>query len=270
MTQSQAPHDPYSSYRLLAVTVVERVATVTLKNPPANVLSAGLLTELEELAARLQTDPAVRVSILTGLGRFFCTGADIAELSRVTTARDGVALARRGQALFTRVEESDKPFIAAINGGCLGGGLELSMACHLRLAAAGVSLGLPEVQLGLIPGYGGTQRLPRLIGPSKAFELILTGGTMTAEEACDCGLVTRVVPALDLLKEARAVARAIAARSRPAVQAALRALRAAQDQPMAEGLAREAELFGALCESPDKKEGTTAFLEKRPPKFTDV
>jgi enoyl-CoA hydratase/carnithine racemase len=255
---------------LLTVATLERVALVTLNNPPANVLSTALLSELEQVVSRLETDPAVRVIVVTGKGRFFCTGADIRELAQINTGREGVALATRGQALFTRVEQADKPFIAAINGACLGGGLELAMACHLRVAAAGVTFGLPEVQLGLLPGYGGTQRLPRLIGLSRAADLILTGATITAEEARDCGLVTRIVPAIDLIKEARAVGLTIATKSRPAVQAALRALRCALDRPMAEGLACEADLFGALCESPGKKEGTSAFLEKRAPKFADL
>jgi enoyl-CoA hydratase/carnithine racemase len=270
MAQNPGQQDPYSAYRFMTVVIVERVATVTLNHPPANVLSAALLGELEQLLARLERDAAVRVVILTGKGRFFCTGADIRELALVNTAREGLELSLRGQALFNRVEQFEKPVIAAINGTCLGGGLELAMACHLRIAATGTDFGLPEVQLGLIPGYGGTQRLPRIIGVSKAAELILTGATITAEEALSYKLVTRVVPALDLIKEARAVARTIASKSRPAIQSALQAFRAALDRPMSEGLTREAELFGELCESPDKKEGVSAFLEKRPPRFTDL
>ncbi len=143
------------------------------------------------------------------------------------------------------------------------------MACHMRVVAAGVLLGLPEIKIGLIPGFGGTQRLPRIIGPSKAAELILTGETITAEEALTLGLVNRVVPSGEVLQQAKAMATMVTAKGRLATQAALRAIRTGLDSPLAEGLAREAELFGELCETADKKEGTAAFLEKRHPKFTD-
>lgn len=261
--------EPYRQYRYMTIAVADRIATVTLNNPPANVLSAAVIGEMDELCARLETDTGVRVVILTGAGRFFCTGADINELALLTTAQAGSDFSARGQALFNRIERCDKPVIAAINGACLGGGLELAMACHIRVAAAGVGLGLPEVQLGLLPGFGGTQRLPRIVGPSKAAELILTGATITAEEALAIKLVNRVVPPADLLREASVVAGTIISKGPLAIQSALRAIRTGLDSTMAEGLAREAELFGELCESPDKKEGTTAFLEKRPPKFTD-
>jgi enoyl-CoA hydratase/carnithine racemase len=170
--------------------------------------------------------------------------------------------------LLNRIERYDKPVIAAINGACLGGGLEMAMACHMRVAAAVARFGLPEIKLGLIPGFGGTQRLPRIIGPSKAAELILTGETIMAEEALRLGLVNLVVPAAEVLPQARHVAALITAKGRLAIQAALRAIRTSLDSPFAEGLAREGELFGMLCETPDKKEGTTAFLEKRSPKFS--
>src|SRR5436853_128655 len=201
-------------------------------------------------------------------GKFFCPGADIKELAELNSVHQGTELSGRGQALLNRIERFDKPVIAAINGACLGGGLELAMACHMRVAAAGILLGLPEIKLGLIPGFGGTQRLPRIIGPSKAAELILTGETITSEEALTLGLVNRVVPPEEVLLTAQKLAGMITAKGRLATQAALRAIRTGLDSPLAEGLAREAELFGELCETPDKKEGTTAFLEKRPPRFS--
>jgi enoyl-CoA hydratase/carnithine racemase len=145
----------------------------------------------------------------------------------------------------------------------------MAMACHMRVAAAGIALALPELNIGLIPGFGGTQRLSRIIGPSKAAELILTGTSITAEEAAALGLVNRVVSASEVLNEAKRLAAMVTAKGRLATQAALRAIRTGLDSPLAEGLAREAELFGELCETADKKEGTAAFLEKRPPKFTD-
>lgn len=255
-------------YQYVTVTIAERIATVTLNNPPSNVLSTSVLKELDQVFGELEADDAVRVIILTAAGRYFCPGADIKELAQLHTVHQGAELSGHGQALLNRIERFDKPVIAAINGACLGGGLELAMACHMRVAAAGALLGLPEIKLGIIPGFGGTQRLPRIIGPSKAAELILTGESITADEALTMGLVNRVMPAADLMVQAQRLAAMITAKGRLAIQSALRAIRTGLDSPLAEGLAREAELFGDLCETPDKKEGTTAFLEKRPPKFS--
>lgn len=256
-------------YRLVTTAIAERIATVTLNNPPTNLLNAEVLKELDHTFDELEADKNVRVVILTAAGRFFCPGADIKDLALIETAHQGAEFSAHGQALFNRIERLDKPVIAAINGACLGGGLELAMACHMRVAAAGISLGLPEIKLGLIPGFGGTQRLQRIIGPSKAAELILTGESMTSEEALTLGLVNRVAPAEEVLRQAQVLARMIAGKGRPATRAALRAIRTGLDSPPAEGLARESELFGDLCETADKKEGVTAFLEKRSPKFSD-
>lgn len=255
--------------RFLSVAITDRIATVTLNNPPSNLLNASVLKELDQAFDKLEATDTVRVVVLTASGRFFCPGADIKELAQLNTAYQGSELSGLGQALLNRIERFDKPVIAAINGTCVGGGLELAMACHIRVAAAGIQLGLPEIKLGLIPGFGGTQRLPRIIGPSKAAELILTGEVITSEEALALGLVNRVVPLADLLKQAQVLAGMITAKGRLAIQSALRAIRTSLDSPLAEGLARESELFGELCESADEKEGITAFLEKRPPKFTD-
>jgi len=246
----------------------DRVAVVTLNNPPANVLSHAVLAELDRTFDQLERDDAVRVVVLTATGRFFCLGADIKELAMLTKAQQGADLSVRGQALLNRIERLDKPVIAAINGTCLGGGLELVMACHMRVAATGLQLGLPEIKLGLIPGFGGTQRLPRIIGPSKAAELILTGESISSDEALGLGLVNRTVPADRVLPEALDLARQVAMKGPSAIQAALRAIRTGLDSPLADGLSREADLFGSLCETPDKQEGTTAFLEKRPPRFS--
>jgi enoyl-CoA hydratase len=247
----------------------DRVSIVTINNPPMNVLNSGVVNELDRVFGELEADAAVRVVILTASGRYFSPGADIRELAQINTAHQGAELAARGQALLNRIERLDKPVIAAINGACFGGGLELAMACHIRVAANGIPLGLPEVNLGLMPGFGGTQRLPRIIGPSKAAELILTGEKVTAEEALELGLVNRVVPAGDVIKQAELLAEMIAAKGRVAIQSVLRAIRTGLDSPLADGLAREAELFGGLCETADKKEGTEAFLAKRSPRFTD-
>ncbi len=252
------------------LTVSHRIARVTLHYPPANVLTHALLKELEQVFGELEVDDYVRVVVLTGFDRFFSAGADIHELTHLNSKYSGSEFSGRGQACLNRIERFDKPVIAAINGICLGGGLELAMACHLRIAAAGISLGLPEIKLGVIPGFGGTQRLTRMIGVSKATELILTGDRITAEEALTIGLVNRVVPATDLLKEAEMLAGVVVARGRIATQAALRAIRVGLDSPISEGLARESELFGELCETQDKKEGMQAFLDKRPPQFADT
>lgn len=252
------------------LTVSHRIARVTMHYPPANVLNHAVLKELEQVFGELEIDTYVRVVILTGSGKFFSAGADINELAHLNSNYEGTDFSARGHSLLNRIERFDKPVIAAINGTCVGGGLELAMACHTRIAAAGISLGLPEIKLGLIPGFGGTQRLARIVGPSRATEMILTGTSLTAEDALKMGLVNHVVLATDLVSEANALAGMIVAHGRLAIQAALRAIRAGLDSPLAEGLARESELFGELCETPDKKEGLQAFLGKRSPRFLDT
>jgi enoyl-CoA hydratase len=245
------------------LTISHNVARITLHNPPANALNASLLNELQQILSQVEDDDYVRAVIVTGSGRFFCAGADIHELSHLHTSHAGTEFALRGQALFNRLERCDKPVLAAINGTCVGGGLELALACHIRLAAAGVQLGFPEIKLGLIPGFGGTQRLPRLVGASNAAEMILTGEPLSAEDALKIGLVSRVVPPQELMAQAEAVAALMTARGRAAVEAALHAIRGGLDIPLSEGLAREAELFGKLCVTADKEEAVRAFLEKR-------
>ena len=252
------------------LTIEHHVARLTLQNPPANVLDLAVLKELEESLREVEEDPSVRAVILTGAGRFFCAGADIHELIHLNATHLGMEFAMRGQRLLSRIERCHKPVVAAINGTCVGGGLELALACHIRIAAAEALLGLPEIKLGLIPGFGGTQRLPRVVGSSKAAEMILTGESIPADEALKMGLVSRVVPAEQVLAQAQTLAGLIASRSTPAVQAALDAMSGWLDIPLAEGLAREAELFGQLCVSPDKQEATQAFLEKRRPRFAET
>lgn len=252
------------------LTISHHVARITLHNPPANVLNLSVLKELQLVLNEVEEDECVRVVIVTGFGRFFCAGADINELAHLNSAHGGSEFSARGQALLSRIERSGKPVIAAINGTCVGGGLELALACHIRLATAGAMMGLPEIKLGLIPGFGGTQRLPRIVGPSKAAEMILTGESLTAEEALRVGLVSRVVPPHELVAQAEAVAALTTARGKVAVEAALHAIRVGLDISLSEGLAREAELFGRLCITPEKQEAVQAFLEKRQPKFADA
>ena len=249
------------------LTISHHVARIMLHNPPANVLNLAVLKDLEQVLYEVEEDEYVRVVIVTGTGRFFCAGADINELSRLNSVHGGVEFAVRGQSLFNRIERSVKPVLAAINGACVGGGLELALACHIRIAAVGAMMGLPEIKLGLIPGFGGTQRLPRVVGASKAAEMILTGESFTAEEAVRMGLVSRVVPPQELMAQAQAIATRMTAYGKTAVEAALYAIRGGLDIPLSEGLAREAELFGRLCSTPEKQEAVQAFLEKRPPKL---
>jgi enoyl-CoA hydratase/carnithine racemase len=249
------------------LTISHHVARITLHHPPANVLNLSVLKELEFVLNEVEEDDYVRVVIVTGTGRFFSAGADVHELAHLTTQHGGMEFAVRGQSLLNRIERSEKPVLAAINGTCVGGGLELALACHIRVAAAGTQLGLPEIKLGLIPGFGGTQRLPRVVGASKAAEMILTGESLSAEGALRIGLVSRVVPLHGLMAETEAIAALIAACGKTAVDAALHAIRGGLDIPLSEGLAREAELFGRLCLTPEKQEAIQAFLEKRQPRL---
>ncbi len=254
---------------LFTRTVENGVATLALNHPPANTLTLDLLLELEAAFDALAADSVVKAIIVTGTGRFFIAGADIRVLAGIPSSREGTEMAMRGQAIFNKIEACPKPVIAAINGVCLGGGLELAMCCHIRLAAEGARLGQPEINLGIIPGFGATQRLSRLIGRSKATELILTGDLISAQEAKALGLLSQVVPPEDLLRQAQGLARKIASKGQLAVRSALRAIHQGSELGLREGLDLEAHLFGELCDSEDKKEGTSAFLEKRQPRFQD-
>lgn len=250
------------------VQVENSVALVTISNPPANALSRSVLEELDTCLTEWEHDPAIKAIILTGEGRFFVAGADIKEFTQMDSA-DAKAAAERGQKLFDRLETFPKPIIAAINGACLGGGLELAMACHIRLAAVEAKLGLPELNLGLIPGYGGTQRLPRLVGRGKATQLILTSEMIGGEEAYRIGLAEAVYPAAQLLDEAKKLACAISEKSAVTTKLALAAIHASTVLPLAEALDKEADFFGKAFQTQDVQEGVTAFLEKRKPKFSD-
>ena len=244
------------------------IITIIFNHPPSNVLTRSVLSELVDIVSGLETDRECKVIIFTSTGQHFCLGADIRELQHLQTAQEGKDFAVRGQTLFNRIEDLGIPVIAAIQGTCLGGGLELAMACHIRLAAKDASFGLPEVKLGLIPGFGGSQRLPRLIGVSKATELILTGTVLTADKALEAGLISEVQPASDLRARAHTLAEAISEKGGLALRAALRAIRSVNTIGSKVDFLREAVLFGELCETNDAKEGLQAFFEKRPPRFT--
>jgi enoyl-CoA hydratase len=246
------------------------IRTLTVDRPEKlNALNTAVLEVLDARVAEAEADGTLRCLILTGAGeKAFIAGADIGELVKLTPL-DGREHARRGQALLDRLENLPIPSIAAINGFAYGGGLELALACTLRVASENAKMGLPETSLGILPGYGGTQRLTRLLGKARAAELILTSekGT-TAAEAWRLGLVNRVVPAGQALAAATDLALAIAKNGPIACRYALEAIRRGAEMPLAEGLAYEATLFGLCASTEDMKEGMTAFLEKRPARFT--
>lgn len=254
---------------MLSCTIDGAVATLVINRPPANTLTPELLAELSQAFDLLAKDDAVKAIVLTGTGRFFIAGADIRVLASISSSRQGETIALQGQAILNQIEALEKPVIAAINGVCLGGGLELAMCCHIRFAAEGSRLGQPEINLGIMPGFGGTQRLPRIVGQSKAIELILTGDPISAQEAKALGLVSQVVPPEELLRHVQGLARTIASKGQMAVRASLRAIPQSIELDLRDGLALEARLFGGLCETEDKREGLAAFLEKRQPCFKD-
>jgi enoyl-CoA hydratase len=248
--------------------VTDRIARLTINRPEKlNALDRATVLALDRAVAAAGDDAGVGVLILAGSGeKAFVAGADINELAAQTPV-EGAAFARAGQAVFSRLERLGKPSIAAIHGYALGGGLELAIACTLRIAAEGARLGLPETTLAIIPGYGGTQRLGRLVGRGRALEMILTGEPIDAREAHRIGLVNRVVPATDLLPTAEDLARTLLARGPVALRCALQAVQDGLEMSQTEGLALEAALFGLTCATDDMREGTRAFLEKRKPSF---
>jgi enoyl-CoA hydratase len=244
------------------------VATVTVNRPEKlNALNAEVIAELGEAAGRIASEPEIRGAILTGAGsKAFVAGADIAELA-AQGPLDGKARALEGQRVFRSLERCGKPVIAAVNGFALGGGCELAMACHLRVASDRARFGQPEVKLGIGPGYGGTVRLPRLVGKARALELLLTGQMIDAQEAHRIGLVNRVVPADRLMAECEQLLRTILENGPLALRACLEAVDAGLDVGLDEALLLEANLFGLLSGTADMREGTAAFLAKRTPAF---
>lgn len=257
------------SYKTLLYEKREGIGYVTVNRPEKlNALNHTVIAELDACFQEIQQDAAVRAVILTGAGeKAFIAGADINELA-VQTPVEGKETSMRGQRVLDLIENLGKPVIAALNGYALGGGCELAMACTLRIAAENARLGQPEVRLGIMPGYAGSQRLPRLVGKGVAMELILTGDQITAQEALRIGLVNRVVPAAELMAAAESVARKILANAPLAVKFSMEAVNRGLESAQAEGEFLEAVLFGLCCATEDMKEGTRAFLEKRPAQFT--
>jgi enoyl-CoA hydratase len=252
------------SYENILVEMRGAAALVTLNRPKVlNALNVATVRELDAAIAELAGSQEVRAILLTGAGeKAFAAGADIQELARLS-AVEGQELALRGQHVFDRIENCGKPVIACINGFALGGGCELAMACTFRIASETAKFGQPEVKLGLVPGYGGSQRLPRLIGKGAALRLLLTGEIISAAEALRLGLVEEVVAPEQLLSRAEQMAQAIAAVAPVAVQKCMEAVHAGYDLPLRQALDLEASLFGLCCATEDKAEGTKAFLEKR-------
>ena len=252
------------------IRVEERVAVLTIDHPPVNTLDAWTFVALRDAFDAAVTDETVKVIVITGVGQSFIAGADVNELHAMCSAQEAREKAEAGQVLFRRIEGSLKPVIAAINGRyCLGGGNELALACHMRVAEEKVKFGQPEIKLGLIPGWGGTQRLTRLVGVGKAVELILTGDPIRADEAHRIGLVNRVVPEGAALQEALRLAKHMTALSKLALARALDAIYTGLDIGFERGLEYEVERFSEMADTEDMREGLRAFMEKRRPQFKD-
>jgi len=256
------------AYDNLTFDVADRIALVTVNRPDKlNALNDATIRELDLAIEEARRRDDVGGVILTGAGRAFVAGADISELSS-QSPMEGKRRSAFGQAVFDKFEQSPKPVIAAINGFALGGGCELAMACHIRLAAEGARFGQPEVKLGITPGYGGTQRLPRLVGRGRALQLLLTGEMIDAAEALRIGLVNRVVPAAELAEAARAMMQTILANAPLALAHCLEAVLRGGESTQADGLNLEANHFAILSGTADMAEGMAAFLAKRPATFT--
>jgi enoyl-CoA hydratase len=255
------------AFQNLTLSVADRVAVITLNRPDKlNALNAATIGELDQVIDEVIARDDVGGAILTGAGRAFIAGADINELAEQTPAQ-ARRRAQRGQRVFGKFESSPKPIIAAVNGFALGGGCELAMACHVRLASDAAKFGQPEVKLGILPGYGGTQRLPRLIGRGRALQLLLTGEMIDAQEAHRLGLVNAVVPAAELLAAADKMLRQMLANAPLALALCIEAVRRGADASLDEGLTLESNQFAVLAATRDMAEGTRAFLEKRPAVF---
>jgi enoyl-CoA hydratase len=256
------------TYQTLLFDLRDGIAFITINRPDKlNALNDQVVGELAAVAERVATEADIKGAVITGSGtKAFVAGADIADLAKQGPF-DGKARAQRGQAMLRRFETCGKPVIAAVNGYALGGGCELAMACHLRIASENAKFGQPEVKLGIAPGYGGTQRLPRIVGKGNALYLILTADMIDAREAHRIGLVNRVVPAGELLTAAEQTLRGILSMGPLAVRLSMEAVDQGFEMTLDEGLLLEANHFGLLAATHDMKEGLSAFLEKRPPKF---
>ncbi len=255
----------------IKVKVDETVAILTISRPSANkvnVLTSKAMQELDQAIDEFAKDNQVKAIVITGEGPYtFVAGADVKEIASIQSRQQAIDLVKKGQGVLNKIENMEKPVICAVNAICLGGGMELAMACHMRIASDRAKFGQPEILLGIIPGFGGTQRLLRLCGLAKAREILLTGDQISAKDALDMGLVNQVVPEGRLLKESIGLAKKIATKPEVAVRLIQKALREGSEKTLAQGLELEAQLFGDVCETSDMKEGVRAFVEKRQPKF---
>lgn len=259
-----------SNFQFLSISTEEGVSFLSINRPPVNALGNQLLDELGGAMDQLNADAKTKVIVLvSAIPNVFIAGVDLKEMAALTTTEDILQVIRKGQGVFNKIENSEKPVIAAVHGACVGGGQELLMACHIRIASDRTRFAQPEITLGIIPGFGGSQRLPRIVGPSRATELILTGDIITPQEAFRIGLVNRVVSDGALVKTAREMAKKIARHGLPAIRASMRAIRDGLDKPLAEGLRVEENEFRSIAGTQDMREGIRAFMEKRQPKFTD-
>ena len=254
--------------QFIKVSIEEDIAVITIDRPPVNALSMQTMQELDSAIDELNSNDSVKAIVLTGGGTYaFVAGADVGEIAQISSPQVAKELALKGQSVLNKIESMKKPVIAAINSVCLGGGNELAMACHMRIASDRARFGQPEINLGIIPGFGGTQRLARLCGAPKARELVLTGDMITAQEALRIGLVNKVVPDGEVLKQAKGLAKKIASKGAIAVRLSQQAIAEGLEGSLKDGLKKEAELFGEVSKTDDMKEGVKAFLEKRQPKF---
>lgn len=252
---------------VLKLAIEEKVGIVTIQRPPANALSRSLLTALDELLNNIEKDESIRVVVIHGDGRFFSAGADIKEFTEVASGAEFSKLASLGQRVFEKLESFPKPVVAAIHGAALGGGLELAMGCHIRYVAEDAKLGLPELSLGLIPGFGGTQRLPRYVGTAKAAEMLFTSESISGIEAVEWGLANKSLPVDELLPKTLELAKKIAAKGPLALKATIQMLQFNKHPSFYDGINAESNSFGGIFESRDAKEGIQAFIEKRQPNF---
>ena len=259
-----------TNLEFISVSTEEGVALLKINRPPVNALSVQLLDEIEKAIEDLGQQPDVKVMVIaSAIPQVYIAGVDLKEMAKLSNPEDVVNVIRKGHAVFNKLERSEKPILAAIQGACIGGGQELVMACHLRIASDRTRFAQPEISLGIMPGFGGSQRLPRIVGPSRATQLILTGEVITPQEALRIGLVNLVVSDGALLKTAKEIGKKIARNGLPAIRACMRAISRGLDQSLDDGLKIEENEFKTLTGTKDMQEGIQAFLEKRQPKFTD-
>lgn len=251
------------------LTAENHIATLTIDSPPANALSSTLIKDIDGHLDTIAADASIKAVILKGDGRFFSAGADIKEFTSLQKADDFSALAKNGQDVFMKMETYHIPIIAAIHGAALGGGLELAMACHMRIVTETAKLGLPELTLGIIPGFAGTQRLPQLVGHARAYEMILTGEPISGAEAAQYGLASHAVAEDALTDKVEQLAEKIVAKSKPTITKVMELVPYAKFHSFAEGVEKEAGAFAEVFGNEDAKEGIAAFVEKRPATFQD-